>query len=54
MDALLLFLNTWVTQLTVSYLLEKSDKLLDYLDYLDAVASLNEIRASEEYRKLCK
>jgi len=49
MDALLLFLDVLVAELTVSYLLEKSDKLLDYLDYLDAAVSLNEIRQSPEY-----
>jgi len=52
MDALLLFLDTLVTELKLLYYLEYTDRLLNHLDYLDAVVSLSEIRSSEEYRKL--
>jgi hypothetical protein len=48
------FLDYLVSELEYHYLLKRADSLIDYLDYLDAVVSLNEIRASEEYRKLCK
>jgi len=54
MHALLSFLDYLVSELEYSYYLKKADSLCDYLDYLDAVVSLNEIRASEEYRMLCK
>jgi len=51
-DALLTFLDFLVAELEYHYLLKRADSLCDYLDYLNAVISLNEIRASEEYRKL--
>jgi hypothetical protein len=52
MDALLFALDRLVSELAFIYLLKKSDYLLDHLDYLDAAVLLNEIRQSEEYRKL--
>jgi len=52
MHALLSALDCLVRELEYSYYLRKADFLLDYLDYLEAVVSLNEIRASEEYRSL--
>jgi hypothetical protein len=54
MNALLSFLDYLVSELEYSYLLKKADSLIDYLDYLDAVVSLEQIRSSEEYRQLCK
>ena len=52
MNALIQFLDWVVTELEYHYLLKRADSLCDYLDYLDAVVSLNEIRASEEYSRL--
>ena len=54
MNALLSFLDYLVSELEYRYLLKRADSLIDYLDYLDAVVSLEQIRSSEEYRKLCK
>jgi hypothetical protein len=54
MNALLFVLDWLVKELEYHYCLKRADSLIDYLDYLDAVVSLNEIRASEEYRQLCK
>jgi hypothetical protein len=52
MDVLLFALDCLVRELEYHYYLRKADSLIDYLDYLDAAVSLNEIRSSEEYRKL--
>jgi hypothetical protein len=54
MDALLFALDWLVRELEYHYCLKRADSLIDYLDYLDAVVSLEQIRSSEEYRKLCK
>ena len=54
MNALLFALDWLVKELEFYYCLKRADSLIDYLDYLDAAASLNEIRATEEYRMLCK
>lgn len=54
MNALIQFLDYLVRELEFHYSLQRADSLIDYLDYLDAIVSLEEIRASEEYRKLCK
>jgi len=52
MDALLTFLDYLVAELEYHYCMRKADSLIDYLDYLDAAVSLNEIRQSPEYRNL--
>ena len=54
MNALLTFLDYLVSELEYHYLLKRADSLCDYLEYLDTVVSLNEIRQSEEHRKLCQ
>jgi hypothetical protein len=54
MDALLTLLDYLVSELEYHYLLKRADSLCDYLEYLDTVVSLNEIRQSEEHRKLCQ
>ena len=50
--ALLAFLGFFVTELEYYYCLRKADSLCDYLDYLDAVVSLEHIRQSPEYRSI--
>jgi hypothetical protein len=50
--ALLAFLDYLVAELEYHYLLKRADSLCDYLDYLDTVVSLEQIRASEEYRSI--
>ena len=52
MDALLTLLDYLVSELEYHYLLKRADSLIDYLDYLDTVISLNEIRQSKEYQSL--
>jgi hypothetical protein len=52
MDALLTFLDYLVAELEYHYYLRKADSVIDYLDYLDAVVSLNEIRQSPGYHNL--
>jgi hypothetical protein len=52
MDALLTLLDYLVSELEFHYLLKRADSLCDYLDYLDTVVSLNEIRQSKEYQSL--
>ena len=52
MNALLFALDWLVSELEYHYLLKRADSLCDYLDYLDAVVSLNEIRQSPEYHNL--
>jgi hypothetical protein len=51
-NALLFVLDYLVRELEYHYYLRKADSLIDYLDYLDAVISLNEIRQSPECRNL--
>jgi hypothetical protein len=50
--ALLFVLDWLVSELEYHYLLRRADSLCDYLDYLDTVVSLEQIRASEEYRSI--
>jgi len=50
--ALLFVLDWLVSELEYHYLLKRADSLCDYLDYLDAVVSLNEIRQSPEYHSI--
>jgi hypothetical protein len=52
MNALITFLDFLVTELEYHYLLKRADSVIDYLDYLDAAISLEQIRQSPEYRKL--
>jgi hypothetical protein len=52
MNALLFVLDWLVAELEYHYLLKRADSLCDYLDYLDTVVSLNEIRQSPEYHNL--
>ena len=52
MGALLYALDWLVRELECYCLLKRADSLIDYLDYLDTVVSLEQIRASEEYRNL--
>jgi hypothetical protein len=52
MNALLTFLDYLVAELEYHYYLKKADSIIAYLDYLDSVISLNEIRYSPKYRKL--
>ena len=51
-NALLFVLDWLVSELEYHYLLRRADSLCDYLDYLDMVVSLNEIRQSKEYQSL--
>jgi hypothetical protein len=50
--ALLFVLDWLVSELEYHYLLKRADSLCHYLDCLDAVISLNEIRQSPECRNL--
>ena len=52
MNALLFVLDWLVAELEYHYLLKRADSLCDYLDYLDAVVSLEQIRQSPEYRSI--
>ena len=52
MDALLTFLGYLVSELEYYLEIKRAEQLTEELDYLNAIAFLDEIRASEEYRKL--
>ena len=52
MDALLAFLGYLVSELEFYLEVKRAEQLTEELDYLNAIAFLDEIRASEEYRKL--
>jgi len=52
MDALLTFLDYLVSELEFYLEVKRAEQLVEELDYLNAIAFLDEIRASEEYRKL--
>jgi hypothetical protein len=52
MDALLTFLDYLVSELEYYLEVKRAEQLVEELDYLNAIAFLDEIRASEEYRKL--
>jgi hypothetical protein len=54
MNALVYFLNWVVNELEYYYYLKRAGYLCEDLEYLVAHAQLNEIRQSEEYRKLCQ
>jgi hypothetical protein len=49
-EALITFLDFFVTELEYYYCLKKADSLCEQLDYLEALAFLDSIRAIEEYR----
>jgi hypothetical protein len=49
-----LFLDYLVSELEFYLEVKRAEQLTEELDYLNAIAFLDEIRASEEYRKLCK
>jgi hypothetical protein len=51
-EALIAFLDYLVAELEYHYYMRKADSLIDYLEYLDTIVSLEQIRRSEEYRKL--
>ena len=51
-NALLAFLDFFVTELEYYYCLRKADSLCEQLDYLKAIAFLDEIRQSPEYRSI--
>jgi len=51
-EALITFLDYLVAELEYHYYMRKADSLCDYLDYLDAVVSLEQIRQSPEYRSI--
>jgi hypothetical protein len=51
-DALLTFLDYLVSELEYYLEIKRAEQLTEELDYLNAIAFLDEIRASEEYRKL--
>ena len=51
-EALITFLDYLVAELEYHYYMRKADSLIDYLEYLDTVISLNEIRQSPEYRSI--
>ena len=50
MTALLFVLDWLVAELEYYYCLKKADSLCEQLDYLEALAFLDSIRAIEEYR----
>jgi hypothetical protein len=52
MDALLTFLDYLVSELEFYLEVKRAEQLTEELDYLNAIAFLDEIRASAEYRKL--
>jgi len=52
MDALLTFLDYLVSELEFYLEVKRAEQLIEELDYLNAIAFLDEIRASAEYRKL--
>jgi hypothetical protein len=51
-EALITFLDFFVTELEYYYCLKKADSLCEQLDYLEAIAFLDEIRQSPEYRSI--
>ena len=51
-NALLTFLDYLVSELEFYLEVKRAEQLTEELDYLNAIAFLDEIRASEEYRKL--
>ena len=53
MDALLTFLDYLVSELEFYLEVKRAEQLTEELDYLNAIAFLDEIRQSEEYSR-CK
>ena len=53
MDALLTFLDYLVSELEFYLEIKRAEQLVEELNHLNAVAYLDELRASEEYRN-CK
>jgi hypothetical protein len=51
-EALIAFLDFFVTELEYYYCLRKADSLCDEIDYLETIAFLDEIRQSPEYRSI--
>jgi hypothetical protein len=51
-NALLAFLDFFVTELEYYYCLKKADSLCDEIDYLETIAFLDEIRQSPEYHSI--
>jgi hypothetical protein len=54
MDALLTLLDYLVSELEYYLEIKRAEQLVEELNHLNAVAYLDELRASEGYRKLCK
>jgi hypothetical protein len=54
MDALLTLLDYLVSELEFYLEVKRAERLTEELNYQNAVAYLDELRASKEYRKLCK
>jgi len=52
MDALIAFLDFFVTELEYYYCLKKAERLCGEIDYLETIAFLNEIRQSLEYHSI--
>ena len=52
MDALLTFLDYLVSELEFYLEVKRAEQLIEELNYQNAVAYLDELRASAEYRKL--
>ena len=51
-NALLFVLDWLVTELECYFCLKKAESLCEQLDYLEAIAFLDEIRQSPEYRSI--
>jgi hypothetical protein len=51
-NALLFALDWLVTELEYYFCLKKAESLCEQLDYLEAIAFLDEIRQSPEYRSI--
>ena len=51
-EALITFLDFFVTELEYYYCLKKAESLCDEIDYLETIAFLDEIRQSPEYRSI--
>lgn len=51
-NALIAFLDFFVAELEYYYCLKKAESLCEKLDYLEAIAFLDEIRQSPEYHSI--
>jgi len=54
MGTLIQFLDYLITELELYLEVKLAEETVEQLNYLNAVAYLEELRASEEYSKLCK